>query len=645
LSLTVPKMDYETEVNRTLGFVRKMVEEAKASGVVIGLSGGVDSTLAATLCVRALGKEKVLGLFMPTSFTPEQDIRDAQELARWLEIRTEFINIDEISGASFKKLRCDPKDPKQRIPMANIRARIRMILLYYHANLHNYLVVGTGDRSEALIGYYCYDADTRALTPHGFKHYWELKPSDIVFSFNFNTRQVEEAEVSQVHVFDYEGELLHFKGASYDLMVTPNHRMVVQTCHRTRLRFEPAQELLKHKKIYVPLPEPWSGLTSSPNNITLTLWQSNTSQAVHLSAKDFFYLLGLYLGDGCVYKGDVSVSVRSSLSRNEYLQSVSRDRFGRFQVLVHHQSQIKTYNTYETFFVVPKDDRARENLEGILSRAGIHYSTTDLTVRISCRELYTLFATFGINALNKRIPRWVLETLAENMKWLLYGLLDSDGGGHDPETEWVISTSSAHLAHQIPELCAKVGLWCSVIKRGYRESCLRGKIVRSKPSYEIVIRHRLRQLTLDTSKVAKVWYRGKVWCPEIPGYENLIVERNGKLIISGNTKHGDGAADFFPIRHLYKTQVRELAKYLGVPEKIAHKPSSPQLYPGHRATDEIPTGYEELDPILVGLFDKKLPPEEVSRLTGTPQKVIEEVLRRFKTSQHKRTHPPWISEQ
>lgn len=256
------KLNLEGTTNEITEFIRKIVENANAAGVVLGLSGGVDSSLAAALCVRALGKEKVLGVIMPTEFTPPQDIEDARDLAERLGIRTKLVNIYEVEEAFFKELRCDQMDPKQKIPMANIRARIRMVILYYYANLNNYLVAGTGDRSEALIGYF--------------------------------------------------------------------------------------------------------------------------------------------------------------------------------------------------------------------------------------------------------------------------------------------------------------------------------------------------------------------------------------------TKYGDGAADFSPIRHLYKAQVRELARHLGVPEKIAHKPSSPQLYPGHKVTDEMPLAYEKLDPVLVGLLDLKLPPKEVSRRTGVPLKVIDEVLRRFRMSKHKREYPPAV---
>ena len=260
--ITLPKLNYSEIAEEIYSFIRKYIEEAHAAGAVIGLSGGVDSSLAVTLCVKSLGKERVLGVLLPTDFTPKEDMEDAQKLADWLGIKTEYLNIQGVCGRIFKDLRIDKNDPEKKIPMANIYARIRMMIIYYYANVNNFLVVGSSDKSEALIGFF--------------------------------------------------------------------------------------------------------------------------------------------------------------------------------------------------------------------------------------------------------------------------------------------------------------------------------------------------------------------------------------------TKYGDGGADFLPSVHLYKTQVRELAKHLGVPDRIAYKPSSPQLYPGHKATDEIPIDYDELDPVLVGIFDLKLQPKEVSRLTHIPLETIEEVIHRFNTSKHKREFPPTI---
>ncbi|MBO3804216.1 MAG: NAD(+) synthase, partial [Candidatus Brockarchaeota archaeon] len=112
-----------------------------------------------------------------------------------------------------------------------------------------------------------------------------------------------------------------------------------------------------------------------------------------------------------------------------------------------------------------------------------------------------------------------------------------------------------------------------------------------------------------------------------------------ELLIGYFTKYGDGGADILPLAHLYKTQVRQMAEQLGLPQSIANKPSSPALWPGQKAEDEIPVGYEVLDLILYGLFDAKLPSEEVAAQLGISPSVVEEVVRRNKGTAHKRSHP------
>src|SRR5712664_1914201 len=108
------------------------------------------------------------------------------------------------------------------------------------------------------------------------------------------------------------------------------------------------------------------------------------------------------------------------------------------------------------------------------------------------------------------------------------------------------------------------------------------------------------------------------------------------------TKYGDGGVDFLPISHLYKTQVRELAKHLRLPESIVSKPSSPQLYPGHLATDELPIDYDKLDLIQMMLFDEKHSVKDAAQRAGVPAKVVTDVMHRYQNSAHKRCYPKMV---
>ena len=136
------------DIKKLKDFISKRVKGASADGVVIGLSGGLDSTVVATLCVKALGKENVLGLVMPSSTTNPQDTKDGERLARTLGIEYKIIPINPVVSAFTHTLRIEKQ------PLGNLMARTRMCFLYYHANQRNMLVVGTGNKTEIAIGYF-----------------------------------------------------------------------------------------------------------------------------------------------------------------------------------------------------------------------------------------------------------------------------------------------------------------------------------------------------------------------------------------------------------------------------------------------------------------------------------------------------------
>ncbi len=131
----------------------------------------------------------------------------------------------------------------------------------------------------------------------------------------------------------------------------------------------------------------------------------------------------------------------------------------------------------------------------------------------------------------------------------------------------------------------------------------------------------------------------------IANAKSLLVAGTGDRsedLIGYFTKYGDGGVDFLPIAHLYKTQVRDLGRRLELPSQILNKPSSPNLWEGHKATDEIPLDYKILDLALVCLFDLKMQPKEAAVVLGVDMGKLEEILRLHNASAHKRTYPPMI---
>ena len=140
--------DYKKISKKIEKFLSAYISKSSAKGLVIGLSGGIDSSVVLKLSVNALGQSNVLCLVMPSDTTPREDTAHAIDLAKDLKVRYHIIDIYPIIQ-KFEEIL--PKDKEAR---GNLMARIRMSLLYYYAGINGYLVAGTSDKSEVQIGYF-----------------------------------------------------------------------------------------------------------------------------------------------------------------------------------------------------------------------------------------------------------------------------------------------------------------------------------------------------------------------------------------------------------------------------------------------------------------------------------------------------------
>ena len=130
-------------------FLKDYASDAGRPRFVVGVSGGLDSAVAAALAVRAVGKEAVHGFILPEKATPPAEIRDAQAVANWLGVAHSTYELDGLIGAFHGANRID-----DRAIVGNTKARIRMTLLHAEAAKREALVLGTGNKSEALTGYF-----------------------------------------------------------------------------------------------------------------------------------------------------------------------------------------------------------------------------------------------------------------------------------------------------------------------------------------------------------------------------------------------------------------------------------------------------------------------------------------------------------
>ena len=160
---------------KLVAFIKRRVKEAGAEGVVVGLSGGLDSSVSVILSTKALGKKNVLGVCIPEAgVTDPKDIADAREVGEGLGIDFKVTDITNVLSGVCQNI------PDCRgaalLPIANIKARLRMMALYFYANSLKRLVVGSCNRSERRSGYFTKYGDGAAdILPLGCLYKTQVK--------------------------------------------------------------------------------------------------------------------------------------------------------------------------------------------------------------------------------------------------------------------------------------------------------------------------------------------------------------------------------------------------------------------------------------------------------------------------------------
>jgi hypothetical protein len=370
----------------------------------------------------------------------------------------------------------------------------------------------------------CYDKQTRALTAEGLKTYEQLRIGDLVLSLNPDTRAIEWKPITNLFSYDYHGDLTHFQGKSFDVNVTPNHTMFIETFSRWsgwNLKRESAEDAAQRNSFRFP-----AGIWSKPG--------------LPSYSNDFFYLIGLYIGDGGL-RTHVKEWTKSGLRRSDL--SKFRDDANHFGKWPDNPQKLTYHRPRATLFIPPKD-KSRQKVEAALARLGvtwnndhrgnIYFSTED-SLRFE-----DVFKECGDNAENKHVPRRFLdECSAEQLFQTWDGLHDSDGHG-----KHVYSTVSAQLSCDVVEIAIKQG-WSATIKtKPPRETKIKDHIAHSKGFFRISIKFTPKGKQNDKRKnlqnVSRESYDGLVWCPEVADNHNLLIERNGRFVFCGNSTHGYG---------------------------------------------------------------------------------------------------------
>ncbi|WP_418280145.1 NAD+ synthase [Halorubrum sp. DTA98] len=151
LDLRLSDRELDATRDRIVSFIGDLVDDAGAEGTVLGLSGGIDSTLTAHLAVEALGEDGLHGITMPSAVNDPDVMSDAERVADDLGIEYDVVEIGPIAEGFFEAF---PDAAESRMAKGNVFVRTRAVLNYFVANAENRLVLGTGNRAEAMTGYF-----------------------------------------------------------------------------------------------------------------------------------------------------------------------------------------------------------------------------------------------------------------------------------------------------------------------------------------------------------------------------------------------------------------------------------------------------------------------------------------------------------
>jgi len=262
LDLRLSEAELSATRDHLVSFIESVVDDAGASGATLGLSGGIDSTTTAYLAVEALGADGLHGLVMPSEVNDPDIMSDAERVATDLGIEYDVIEIQPIAEQFFAAV---PDATESQMATGNVYVRTRAVLNYFVANAGNRVVLGTGNRSEAMTGYFTKYGDQAVdCNPIGGLYKQQVRqlaeflgvPDELVAqtpTAGMWTGQTDEAEMG----LDYDTLdailALHIDGP---LSTAATVRLLDSVSREQIERVESLVAASEHKRSMPPAPEP-----------------------------------------------------------------------------------------------------------------------------------------------------------------------------------------------------------------------------------------------------------------------------------------------------------------------------------------------------------------------------------------------------
>jgi len=351
----------------------------------------------------------------------------------------------------------------------------------------------------------CYDEKTEVLTEDGWKFFKDLPKHVKVFTLT-NDNQIELHQPKRLFHYNYEGEMYQFKTKSLDLLVTPNHRMVVDNRRKNKREFVEARDFNADTH-WIPKQSIWQGKEQAwfiLPGIEFTKYgrQGRTSyqviqDALRIKMDDWLKFFGFWIAEGC--------------TDNEKIAK----RHG-YRVIISQTNKQK-----------------REEIRRVLDCLPFNYYLEgENNFVITNKQIWSYLRQFG-NKYQKFIPKEMKNLSKRQLKIIFDWLIKGDG--HIRKTTGQINywTFSKKLADDLQEIILKLGWLGTSIARQKKVFQIKGKKVKSGVIYTIGIQ-KTKYYRLRKNNPQKIYYKGKVYCCEVSNH-TVFVRRNGKVSWCGNS--------------------------------------------------------------------------------------------------------------
>ena len=380
---------------------------------------------------------------------------------------------------------------------------------YDAVDINNYYSV-LAEETPSVTLFTCHDDKTDVLTEKGFKLFSELNKEDRLITYNLEKQVMEPKEIKGITKKLYEGEMIHIKSSTSDIMVTPNHRMLLQKSDKNNeygeFEFETAEKMYCQERRRLMRFGEWIG--EEPSDTTIKFRTGNHQRTtLEINLGDFMEFIGYYISEGN------SWFIRNNRNKPMY----------RVKITQSLKANPVTYSL----------------IDKCITKMGFKYYKCDTQFEISCKELYEYLKPLGLCD-KKYIPEYFKSLTRPYLLRLFNALQEGDGYKNINKFYGTMvfhyTTTSKKLANDVQEISLKLGYGSTVVSKSPRKGAfIRGReIISQLPAYTVTTYDRIH-VTPHKRNYSKVKYKGYIYCAETDN-ETLVTRRNGKVITLGNSR-------------------------------------------------------------------------------------------------------------